>query len=62
MSRSRLLVANVVPELAEGKDVIFSDRGETSLREFDDPVRLFEVRWGAEAVRAVALTLGPAYN
>ncbi len=45
MSRSRLLVANVVPELAEGKDFIFSDRGETSLREFDDPVRLFEVRW-----------------
>ncbi len=45
MSRSRLLVANVVRQLAEGKDFMFSDRGEPSLRKSDDPVRLFEVRW-----------------
>ena len=28
-----------------GKDFFFSDRGETSLKGFDEPVRLFEVRW-----------------
>ena len=41
----QILVANVVRELAEGKEFMFSDRGETALRGFDDPVRLFEVRW-----------------
>jgi len=40
-----ILVANVVRELAEGKGFLFSDRGEVALRGFDDPVRLFEVRW-----------------
>ncbi len=40
-----ILVANVVRELAKGKDFPFADRGETSLRGFEDPVRLFEVRW-----------------
>jgi len=24
---------------------MFADRGETSLKGFEDPVRLFEVRW-----------------
>ncbi len=38
-------MANVARELAEGKDFMFSDRGEPSLRKSDDPVRLFEVRW-----------------
>jgi len=42
-----ILVANVVRELAEGKEFMFGDRGETALRGFDDPVRLFEVRWQA---------------
>jgi len=28
---------------------MFGDRGETALRGFDDPVRLFEVRWQEEA-------------
>jgi class 3 adenylate cyclase len=42
-----ILVANVVRELAKGKDFLFADRGETSLRGFEDPVRLFEVRWRA---------------
>ncbi len=41
-----ILVANVVRELAEGKEFMFGDRGETALRGFEDPVRLFEVRWG----------------
>ena len=40
-----ILVANVVRELAKGKGFLFVDRGETSPRGFDDPVRLFEVRW-----------------
>ena len=44
-----ILVANVVRELAEGKEFMFGDRGETALRGFDDPVRLFEVRWQEEA-------------
>jgi len=40
-----ILVANVVRELAEGKGFMFGDRGDVALRGFDDPVRLFEVRW-----------------
>ena len=43
-----ILVANVVRELAEGKGFMFGDRGEVALRGFDDPVRLFEVRWRKE--------------
>jgi len=40
-----ILVANVVRELAAGKGFLIADRGETALRGFEDPVRLFEVRW-----------------
>ncbi len=40
-----ILVANVVRELTAGKDFLYADRGETSLRGFEDPVRLYEVRW-----------------
>jgi class 3 adenylate cyclase len=43
-----ILVSNVVRELAKGKDFQFADRGETSLKGFDEPVRLFEVRWRQE--------------
>ncbi len=43
-----ILVANVVRELAEGKDFLFADRGEASLKGFDEPVRLYEVRWREE--------------
>jgi class 3 adenylate cyclase len=43
-----ILVANVVRELAAGKGFLFADRGETALRGFEDPVRLYEVRWGEE--------------
>ena len=42
-----ILVANVVRELAAGKGFLFSDRGEVVLRGFEDPVRLYEVRWEA---------------
>ena len=40
-----ILVSDVVRQLAKGKDFFFSDKGETSLKGFDEQVRLFEVRW-----------------
>ncbi|HJX61189.1 MAG TPA: adenylate/guanylate cyclase domain-containing protein [Dehalococcoidia bacterium] len=40
-----ILVPTVVRELAAGKGFLFSDRGEAALRGFEDPVRLYEVRW-----------------
>ncbi len=43
-----ILVANVVRELTEGKDFLFADRGEASLKGFDEPVRLYEVNWREE--------------
>jgi class 3 adenylate cyclase len=43
-----ILAANVVRELVAGKDFLFNDRGDTELRGFEDPVRLFEVRWALD--------------
>ena len=43
-----ILVSDVVRQLVKGKDFLFAARGETSLRGFEDPVRLFEVRWREE--------------
>jgi class 3 adenylate cyclase len=40
-----ILAANVVRELAAGKGFLFSDRGDVVLRGFEDPMRLYEVRW-----------------
>ena len=40
-----ILVSDVVRQLAKGKDFFFSDRGDASLKGFDESVRLFEVRW-----------------
>jgi class 3 adenylate cyclase len=40
-----ILASNVVRELVAGKNFLFSDRGETELRGFEDPVRIYEVRW-----------------
>ena len=40
-----ILVADVVRQLVAGKEFLFADRGDTELRGFEDPVRLFEVRW-----------------
>lgn len=40
-----ILLANVVRELAAGKGFLFADRGEVALRGFDDPVRLYELKW-----------------
>ena len=41
----QILVPNVVRELCIGKRLSFLDRGEASLKGFDDPVRVFEVPW-----------------
>jgi adenylate cyclase len=41
----QVLVSDVVRQLSAGKGFMFSDRGETALRGFEDPVRLYEVRW-----------------
>jgi adenylate cyclase len=41
----QILAPVVVRELAAGKPFMFADLGETELRGFEDPVRLFEVRW-----------------
>ena len=44
-----ILVADVVRQLVAGKDFLFNDRGDTELRGFEDPVRVYEVRWREEA-------------
>jgi len=41
----QILASNVVQELAAGKGFIFADQGEASLKGFEKPVRLHEVRW-----------------
>ncbi len=41
----QILAPIVVRELAAGKQFLFADLGETALRGFEDPVRLYELRW-----------------
>ena len=41
----QILAPVVVRELAAGKQFMFADLGETELRGFEDPVRLYELRW-----------------
>ena len=43
-----IFVSNVVRELCAGKEFLFADRGESTMRGFEDPVRLYEVRWRQE--------------
>jgi class 3 adenylate cyclase len=40
-----ILASDVVRQLVAGKGFLFSDRGEVELRGFEEPVRLYEVRW-----------------
>jgi class 3 adenylate cyclase len=40
-----ILVSDVVRQLVAGKQFLFNDRGEHPLKGFEDPVRVFEVRW-----------------
>ncbi len=41
----QILAPIVVRELAAGKQFMFADLGEAELRGFEDPVRLYELRW-----------------
>ncbi len=40
-----ILVPEGVRHLVAGKGFLFSDRGDVALRGFEDPVRLYDVRW-----------------
>ena len=44
-----ILVADTVRGLCAGKGFLFSDRGEFLAKGFEEPVRLFEVRWKESA-------------
>jgi class 3 adenylate cyclase len=41
----QILVSDVVRQLSAGKRFLWSDMGHVALRGFDDPVRLYEVKW-----------------
>ncbi len=41
----QVLVSDVIRQLAAGKQFLFSDRGDTVLRGFEDPVKLWELSW-----------------
>jgi class 3 adenylate cyclase len=41
----QILVPTVVRELVAGKGFLLADVGQVALRGFEDPVRLYEVRW-----------------
>jgi adenylate cyclase len=43
-----IVASDVVRQLVAGKGFLFADRGETALRGFEDPVRLYEVHWRDE--------------
>jgi class 3 adenylate cyclase len=44
----QILVANVVRELTAGKGFLFSDIGEVVPKGFEEPVKLWELRWRSE--------------
>jgi adenylate cyclase len=44
----QILVSNVVRELSAGKGFLFADIGEVAAKGFEEPVRLYEVRWREE--------------
>jgi adenylate cyclase len=41
----QIVASNVVRELTAGKKYLFGDLGDVEMRGFDDPMRLYEVRW-----------------
>ena len=51
------LGAPSVRHLTKRKDFLFADRGEISVRGFEDPVRLFEVRTWARPSCVASKTL-----
>jgi class 3 adenylate cyclase len=40
-----ILIPEPLRHLLAGKSYVYADRGDTILRGFEDPVRLYEVRW-----------------
>jgi len=42
-----ILVSDVIRQLLGGKGFLFNDRGEHPLKGFEEPVRVYEVRWRA---------------
>ena len=42
---AQILLTNVVRELTAGKGFLYADIGDVELRGFEDPVRLYEIRW-----------------
>ena len=40
-----ILVANAIRELSAGKGFLFADRGDFVAKGFEEPVRVYEVRW-----------------
>jgi class 3 adenylate cyclase len=44
-----ILVSDNVRSLSAGKGFLFADRGEFVAKGFEDPVRVYEVRWREEA-------------
>ncbi len=57
-----IVVSNVVRELCSGKGFLFADRGEFLPKGFDEPVRLFEVRWQEEELPANTAEPPPAHR
>ena len=43
-----ILTSDVVRQLVAGKSLMFADQGEAEFRGFEDPVRIYEVRWREE--------------
>ena len=43
-----IVVSDTIRGLVAGKGFLFSDRGDVVLRGFEDPVRLYDVRWREE--------------
>ncbi|MCJ7509335.1 MAG: adenylate/guanylate cyclase domain-containing protein, partial [Dehalococcoidia bacterium] len=41
----QIVASDVVRQLVAGKGFLFADQGETALRGFEDPARLYEVHW-----------------
>ncbi len=41
----QILTSDTVRGLVAGKKFLFADRGETPMRGFEGPVRVYELRW-----------------
>ena len=41
----QIVIPDGVRHLVAGKDFLFADLGDSTLKGFEDPVRLYELRW-----------------